>query len=101
MSKFKGTKGKWILNNTKFQIVNENNDPLCDIWNFNKPINEWKANAKLIAYAPEMLDRMKEALKVIDWYMENTKPDNGYETFFNIGANEKQQLEDLIKKATE
>lgn len=62
---------------------------------------EADANGKLFECAPEMLEKLKESLAVISWYMDNTKPeDNQHSDFFNIGMNQRQVLEELISKAT-
>lgn len=47
----------------------------------------------------EMLEMLEESKSVIEWYMENTKPDHDWQTFFNIGANQIEQIEQLITKA--
>lgn len=63
---------------------------------------EMEANAKLISCAPLMLEKLKETLEVLKWYMNNTHPeDNQHESFFNIGMNDIVQIEELISKATE
>jgi len=90
MSEFKGTKGKWVINNTKYQILNENKNPLCDVWNFNKSQEEYEANAKLISCAPEMLDMLIEILDYL-------KSDNQAEAEEMLIYKTKE----LIKKATE
>jgi len=56
--------------------------------------------AKFIILAPLMLEKLKETLDVLKWYMNNTHPeDNQHESFFNIGMNDISQIEELIKKA--
>ncbi|QQT43318.1 Uncharacterised protein [Sphingobacterium multivorum] len=57
-------------------------------------------DALLMVKAPEMLEMLKEANKVIEWYMENANPDNNHTDFFNIGMNQRTQIEELIKSAT-
>jgi len=88
MSEFKGTKGNWIINETGYQILNENKDPLCDVWNFNKPTEEYNANAKLIACAPELLEMLKNLLSM---YINTDKPS------IRITL----EAQELIKKATQ
>lgn len=50
--------------------------------------------------APEMLEMLKETTEVIKWYMDNSTSELS-EPFFNIGANQIVQIEQLIKQATE
>ena len=50
--------------------------------------------------APEMLEMLKETTEVIKWYMDNSTSELP-EPFFNIGANQIEQIEQLIKQATE
>ena len=74
MKEFKGTKGKWILKDTVFCSVNgvekigvfpENKSgfmdkSICSInGNNENGLKEFKANAKLIAAAPEMLEMLR------------------------------------------
>ena len=58
---FKGTKGKWIVEENKYIIRKENNDWLCVLYHTNY-INkkEVKYNAQLIAHAPEMLEMLNK-----------------------------------------
>ena len=54
---------------------------------------------KLEAEKKELLEALENSLKVIEWYMENTMPENDNHTdFFNIGMNQRSELESLIKK---
>ena len=50
--------------------------------------------------APEILEMLKETTEVIKWYMDNSTSELP-EPFFNIGANQIEQIEQLIKQATE
>lgn len=105
MGKFRGTKGEWKTD--KDSVYSEgcesDGNIICEApvsWDVS--MRKWKYNAKLIAAAPEMLEQLKESIAVISWYMDNTKPENNqHSDFFNIGTNQRQQLEDLISKATE
>lgn len=110
---FKGTKGTWIseLGYEKETTIKCGEKRIAEVKHYNDGSGDWsrddpfkeegQANAKLIATAPEMLEQIKESLSVITWYMDNTKPeDNQHSDFFNIGMNQRQVLEDLIKKAT-
>jgi hypothetical protein len=90
---FKGTKGKWVFN------ANDSSENRCfvnneqiDVWHWGN-IEEGKANALLISKAPEMLEMLENLLNIIDWSYENWQNDKGI--FY------KQQLEQLIKEATE
>ena len=107
---FKGTKGKWsvgvapeynnILKSAMIEI-HTNNVWVCKVQN-NGIIQseEGKYNALLISKAPEMLEMLKESTEVIKWYMENSTSELS-EPFFNIGANQIEQTEQLINQATE
>ncbi len=103
---FKGTKGKWESSRQKgvpghcyqAQVFVDGISMACI-----EPTDqeeEASANALLISKAPEMLEMLKEANKVIEWYMENAKPDNNHTDFFNIGMNQRTQIEELIQSAT-
>lgn len=60
---------------------------------------EAEANARLISKVLEMLEKLQESTEVIKWYMENSTSEIP-EPFFNIGANQIEQNEQLIKEAT-
>ena len=86
--KFKGTKGKWNVTNAvpnginklKGHIEVSSNDwSIACVFN---DINGAKANALLISKAPEMLDMLKD---VKDY----------------LGSDKREQVEQLIKEATE
>ena len=67
MSEFKGTKGKWkfIRNKNNFEIETFG----ISNWIIAKTITnaeQDEANAKLIAYAPEMLEMLQETFKLTD-----------------------------------
>lgn len=86
----KHTQGKWIEEIEQsfppsidaVYIVSESDETICEI----EDINEWKANAKLIAAAPELLEALRDLTK---YCQEN---DTGAELEFAL---------DAIKKATE
>lgn len=60
------------------------------------------ANAKLISCAPNLLEKLLEALEAIEWYMEKSTPENEeYQTFHDLGMNILESGKELIKKATE
>ena len=52
------------------------------------------------SYEFEILEKLQESTEVIKWYMENSTSELP-EPFFNIGANQIEQNEKLIKEATE
>jgi len=55
--------------------------------------------AQLKADKAELLEALDNSLKVIEWYMENTMPENENHTdFFNIGMNQRTEIESLIQK---
>ena len=55
--------------------------------------------AQLQADKAEILEALDNSLKVIEWYMENTMPENENHTdFFNIGMNQRTEIESLIQK---
>ena len=55
--------------------------------------------AQLKADKAELLEALDNSLKVIEWYMENTMPENENHTdFFNIGMNQITEIESLIQK---
>jgi hypothetical protein len=74
MSEFKGTKGKWSIKDktSGFETdVHVGNIRICEVKHYPNEIGEWekdptkeegKANAKLIACAPELLQMVKDLL---------------------------------------
>lgn len=93
MTNFKGTKGNWIIKSTSYNRswINISSDKGIIARTFfgeEEPIVnevEAEANAKLIANAPEMLEMLEKVLYNIS------------EENFTI----KEEIEQLIKKATE
>ena len=100
MSEFKGTKGKWEVskNNTFGRQMIDLGDfkGSIDVWYHNGDTmtkQEAKANALLISKAPEMLDKLKEVLIMVDWSYELRNSSDGTTMLYEI--------EELIKEATE
>jgi hypothetical protein len=96
MSEFKGTKGKWILRENFCTIASNENNLLARVYDakgnalhpaIEQDFKTVKANAKLIASAPEML----EMLVKLSTYISNTQEKNQVVI----------EIEQLIKKATE
>lgn len=93
MGEFKGTKGKWELEvrENRCCINQGDNKAICDVWGegvSSMKNDEMKANAKLIACAPEMLEFLLECL----------------DTFTCVDLSDKElknRIQSLIKKATE
>lgn len=124
MNEFKGTPGKWIQSHRLIpndedgmystQVHTEDGETIATVHWYPKPkekgFHEGKpvlitgtyreSNALLISKAPEMLEMLKSSLDTIKWYMENSIPDDNHEDFFNIGMNQREQLEQLIQEAT-
>ena len=47
----------------------------------------------------EILKSLSDSLKVIEWYMDNSNPESDNQTdFFNIGMNQRAEIESLIQK---
>lgn len=89
MSEFKGTKGEWMVYEDAVYSEGSGTDGniICEApvsWEIS--MRKWKANAKLISCAPEMLEMLKDVLSGMN--NEN----------FEITGDE---IEQLIKKATE
>ena len=95
---FLGTKGDWIHTKRYDHHIEVDGKVLITIHclESGKP----KYDGRLVSKAPEMLEMLKEANKVIEWYMENAKPDDNHTDFFNIGMNQRTQIEELIQSAT-
>lgn len=68
MSEFKGTIGNWRYSSEHSQVTTsekgivEGSKKICDISEYNKSFEEFEANAKLIAAAPELLEALEELL---------------------------------------
>jgi hypothetical protein len=114
MSKFKGTKGKWILRENFCTIASNENNLLARVYDakgnalhpeIEQDFKTVKANAKLIASAPEMLEELNETivdLKILKGQIIDANKTNhlfdGMPELIEKWIERKQQL---IKKATE
>ena len=96
MSEFKGTKGKWKIEDIKSPCettINSSEYRIAEVKhfegkNFNDPIEkEAKANALLISKAPELLEMISELLKELEFH--------GYRHSTTI-----YNAQNLIKEAT-
>lgn len=105
---FKGSKG-WRIKRykrnfpscTHDQIVDENDNSIFEI-QLAQSDEVMNANTLIAVKAPEMLEVLKESIKTIEWYLLNAKAeDNDRTTFFNLGNNQVNEIEKLIKEATE
>lgn len=121
MTNFKGTKGKWFYCETSKGVKSNNvKGLLATAWSVynsdeveqrlegeswldmrnrtehirNEKELEMKANAKLIACAPEMLEMLENLIDVELFDLEKGEPTESYYQYFN-------QIEQLIKKATD
>ena len=93
MSEFKGTKGEW---KSKGYNVYSDNDKNVEFIHGNvicyapehlyRSMDNWQANAKLIACAPEMLEMLKELKNRFEHFVDEVSV---------------LEIEQLIKKATE
>jgi len=100
---FKGTKGKWVFNETQMKIkgsgdieghtVIANVSPKMD---FSRGMTTQKANALLISKAPEMLEMLKDIIKQANEVVYVNSM-GASETYFQLI----NQAEQLIKEATE
>jgi hypothetical protein len=99
---FKGTKGKWFIENLnepkegrypafEIDISTEQESNMCTVWYSDSFDEQAKANALLISKAPEMLE-------ILNWFVEY------FEDLYVDGSevNDKViETKQLIKEATE
>lgn len=92
----KHTKGEWLIQedfpNRSVEIKNINHERICSVMPFgNKSKEEFNANAKLIAAAPELLEALIKANKILQ-----LMKDNGY----SISSITLSEQTNAINKAT-
>ena len=109
---FKGTKTEWevVEHNWCETSICSNGKTICsfelddieeeDLTENDLTEEENAYNIQLIKHSKEMLEMLKESTEVIKWYMENSTSELS-EPFFNIGANQIEQTEQLVNQATE
>lgn len=90
MSKFKGTKGEWVVDSFEGVWIENTDWQICETDTINgiKNTEERLYNAKLIICAPEMLEALKEMIAFCEFH--------GYNVSTEIN-----NAKELIKKATE
>ena len=109
MSEFKGTKGKWDIDSSSDSRVKLVGG-LIDVWIYRNSgdidIMEAKANAQLISKAPEMLEMLKEAKRVICsmklsmWVHPDCSEGSEFYDMATTGEETEDKIEQLIKEAT-
>ena len=99
MKEFKGTKGEWHIEGT--HIISENGIEICDTYPVTYfltafEVSNFKAeeNAKLIAAAPELLDRLNKLVLSVKAHPEYVFGEDGDEWHDLISLSEQ-----AIKKA--
>lgn len=74
MKEFKGTKGKWLRDDSaivvnNIQIADVYCSSECSVAEMNaEDCNEMRANAQLIATAPELLEALIDLVKIVEAY---------------------------------
>lgn len=107
MKEFKGTKGKWVLWNDgyAFDVVKESDAimTIACVYDGKEAENDIdvvvaKANAQLIAAAPELLKALQESNELIEWLFDNGGY-TGMETAYNRTINQMNDNQEAINKA--
>lgn len=111
MSEFKGTKGIWIKTTDGeanfYGICTEKNWLMRIQQNGEKSIQEQEANAKLIATAPELLEKLLKAKSTISRLKNSMRshPDceanSEFQDYVELAEQQEFEIELAIKKATE
>jgi hypothetical protein len=107
---FKGTKGKWYIENfnepkkgkypaDEIDISTETAENMCTVWHCEALSDEIKANALLISKAPEMLEMLKSIVSDFegDYVVDEVIVDQPYKWLIDRYKEAKQ----LIKETTE
>jgi hypothetical protein len=97
MSEFKGTKGKWRVEN--HDQVMCNGKTVADCENNRKMNWECEANAKLISCAPEMLSKLHQCISAMQ-SCGSINDERGLVYTPQIGIAFVKSIEELIIKAT-
>lgn len=86
---FKGSKGKWEVD--RYNNVSANYNEIAFLKS-DTPNEERRANAQLIAHAPEMLEMLQSLHHCIDWSVSMWGDDSGQVL--------KEKIEQLLQRAT-
>lgn len=103
---FKGTKGKWEVGKGVITVIHSpkaKNDfgfGICTLHRHNKEESEIKANAQLIASAPELLEDLQEAVELFE-SAYSCMADGNNEGLYNALANatSRTRFKETIAKA--